>query len=157
MKKYICLLLLFSLVLLPSCSAKDPSAMEIFSSITEKLPSLPRGSLYISGRAAGDEHYMSPALFSAVFDKKLLSYVEEYVIYLSSFSLPCEIAVFKCYSSFDRKVVERACMRRLDHLRSYFGSTEHQSTLSSPIIESSGRTVIFIISPHAEDLSGIVK
>lgn len=157
MKRYISLLLLFSLLFLSSCSKKDRSAEELFFSLSEKLPPLSAGALYLSGRSAGDDHYMPPSLFAAVFDKDALSYIEEFAIYLSSFALPCEIAIFKCYSPSDCKKAERMCMRRLDSLKRYFAQTEHERIFDRPFLKSSGKTVIFVISPYTEELSDVFR
>ena len=157
MKRSVCLLLLLSLLLLPSCSRNERSAEDVFSAISEKLPTLSFGKLYLSGRTAGDATFMSPALFESLFGVDAPPLVEEYAIYLSSFALPCEVAVFKCFSPSDTSRIERACLSRLDLLRRNFKGTEQESAIDSAYLTKKGRFVVFIVSAGADGICGEVE
>ena len=157
MKRYICILLLLSLLLLPSCARNERSAEDIFFDVCEKLPPLSFGKLYLSDRSAGDAAFMSPALFESLFGADVSPLVEEYAIYLSSFAFPCEVAIFKCFSPSETSLVERACLSRLDLLRRYFKDTEHASTVDSAYVMKKGLFVIFIVSAGACELHGKIE
>ena len=161
MKKYICFLLIISFLFLASCSAKSASASEIFYTVYEKLSPVSYGEIYFSNQDKGTKHYMSSALFSTVYGDGVplaeADLIEEYAIYLSSFALPCEIAVFKCYSPSDTPKIEQMCIRRLDFLKKHFKNTEYENILDTASVISSGKYVIMIISDTSESLSEISK
>ena len=161
MKKYICFLLIILCLFTVSCSSKNASASEIFYTIYEKLSPVSYGEIYLSNQEKGTKHYMSPALFATVYgDGTSLAeadLIEGYAVYLSSFTLPCEIAVFKCYSPSDTPKIEQMCIRRLDFLKKHFKNTEYENILSSASVISNGKYVIMIISDASEDLSEISR
>ena len=162
MKKFICFLSAFLCVfILVSCSQKNTSTREIFDRIYEALSPVPDGEIYFSKSDEGTRHYMSSALFSTIYENGTFidgsDIIEEYTVYLSSFALPFEIAVFKCYSPSDTVKIEQMCIGRLDFLRKHFKNTEHENAIDKASVISDGKYVIMIICQSDADLFEISK
>lgn len=158
-KKFISFFLIISLLSLSSCAKESLSAEELLSALKKELPSLSYGTLYLSDADEGTEHYMSSALFSVIYgdgSEPPLHLIEEYAIYLSSFLVPCELAVFKCYSSSDAPKIEKMCLLRISFLKKHFKGSEYEAALDAAAIVRSGRFVIFAISPSSTDLHPII-
>ena len=161
MKRIFCFLLALFCALLASCSKKDATVEAVLERIYDELSPVPAGELYLSTSAAGTRHFISPALFCSLYgDGKEVSCagaIEEYALYLSSFSAPFEIAVFKCYSPSDTEKVERMCVLRLDALRRYFSTAEHKKIIDSAVVIRDGRFVVMALGDTEDDLLGTVK
>lgn len=159
-KKFISFFLIISLLSLSSCAKDKISAEELLSSLEKEIPSLSYGAVYLSGADEGTRQYMSYALFSVLYgdgSEALLHLIEEYAIYLSSFLVPSELAVFKCYSPSDAPKIEKMCLLRLSFLKKHFKGSEYASVVDSASIVRSGRFVIMAIAPDLPDVQAIVS
>ena len=157
LKKLISLLLIpFLLLALSSCSQKDASAEELFDVIYFSLSPAPDGILYLSHSDEGTRHYMSSALFSTVYGAIEENVIEEYAIYHTSFAIPFEIAVFKCYSPSDVDRVEALCLARLDLLLRHYKGTSYESAIRSASILHKGRFVAMLICTERADTDAIL-
>lgn len=160
MKKISCVLLIILLVSFSACKKAEPSTEELLSSITNEMPSLSYGTIYLSTADEGTRHYMSSALFSVLYgdgSEAPRSLIEEFAIYLSSFQLPCEVAVFKCYSPSDTERIEKMCLMRLSSLKKHFKATPHESVAEQATIIKKGSFVIMALSKDLPDLERIIS
>ena len=162
MKNFVWFLLaIFFVLSLVACSKDDVTAEEVLERICDELSPTPAGELYLSTSIEGEKHFMSSTLFSTVYgdgksapDTKI---IEEYAIYLSSFSYPFEIAVFKCFSPSDTDKIERLCISRLGVLQRHFSTTEHGTIIDNALVIKDGRFVVMVICDTADDLVQTVK
>ena len=136
------LLLLF---LLPSC--KDTkSAEDVLFNITKDFDDLPDGSVYLSSAEEGSQKFLSVSMINSLYhddaSKYEFSLIEEYAIYISNFAKPCEIAVYKCYSSSDTDLIATMCLRRIEKLRAMLAGTSFCEIIDSADVEVKGHFVI---------------
>lgn len=156
MKRMSCIAITIILLLFTSCSNKSLSAEEILSDVCPDL-NLSAGHLYLSNSEEGSEHYMSPALFSVIFGKEIPEAVKEYAVFVSSFDVPFEIAVFKCYSSSSCDEVERLCLSRLDDLKRFYKDSEHSYILNDAFVIHDGNFAIMVVSESEKDICSALK
>ena len=138
--------------LLGSCARAQTPCCDILNGIMYSRDDLPEGKIYISGEEEASEHYLSPQLMRTMYGEdaeELFGLLEEYAIYISSFASPCEIAIFKCYSSSDAHRIDTMCRSRIDDLRVALHATEFEELCNSAITETYGRYVIMTISKDA--------
>lgn len=156
MKKMSCVAMAFALLLFISCSNKGLSAEEVLNDVCPDL-NLSAGHLYLSNSEEGSEHYMSPALFSVMFGREKPEAVKEYAVFASSFDVPFEIAVFKCYSSSSCDEVERLCLSRLDVLKRFYKDSEYSYIIDDAFVMHDGNFAIMVVSENEKDISSALK
>lgn len=160
MKKSIYLIILIFSLFLISCSQKDLSAENVLKHTYPDL-NLSSGHLYLSNSTEGSENYMSPALFSVMYSKNqtdgVPKTVEEYAIFVSSFELPFEIAVFRCYSPSSCDEIEKLCLSRLDALKKFYKNSEYSQILNDAFVMRDGKFVIAVISQDQKSISDSLK
>lgn len=116
--------ILVSLILLASCTSSASTAEEIFADVFEKCDSegdIPDGVLYLSGSSEGKDSYLSESMVGVLYGssawEEIFPLAEDYAIYLSSFAVPFELAVFRCYSKSDTDTVGAMCLARGDGIK----------------------------------------
>ena len=70
--------------------------------------------------------------------------LEDYAIYLSSFSVPYEVAVFRCRSTSDTDTIAAMCLGRIDAMRVLLHDTEYAKVLEKARVTQNGRFVIMV-------------
>jgi len=152
------LTLLLLLSSLPSCAPRR----EAWEVLEERMAeyTLPDGVCYRSDAAEGESTYASPALLASLYGtdaaKRITEFTESYAIYLSSFALPCEMAVFRAYSRSDTHVLMAVCLERLDQLRVLLRHTEHATALKGASIVTDGYFVIMQIPPMTHEKGAFI-
>lgn len=156
MKKMSCVAMAFALLLFTSCSNKSLSAEDVLNDVCPDL-NLSAGHLYLSGSEEGSEHHMSPALFSVMFGRETPEVVKEYALFVSSFNVPFEIAVFKCYSSSSCDEIEKLCLSRIDHLKRFYKNSEYSYILDNAFVMCDGNFTIMAVSENEKDICSDLK
>lgn len=150
MKKIILFLLLVSLLLflLSSCR-KTESAEDILLSITKELDSLPYGNLYLKSAEEGDAAFLNEEIIKALYGDGAVEYefslIEDFAVYLCP-KEPCEVAVFKCYSSSDTDVIATMCLRRTDALCILLEGTPYNNIPKNAKVDISGHFVTVVMA-----------
>ena len=140
--------LIFVCTCLLSCGNESTSAEEMLSSIMAKSNGLPAGEIYLKGASEGEKGYFSQSLCESMYGEdayEMLTFVEDYAIYMSSMQAPYEIAIFKCFSSTDTEKIGTLCLERAEILRVLLGKTEWRELVDSASVRVSGRTVIMTV------------
>ena len=140
--------LIFVCTCLLSCGNESTSAEEMLSSIMAKSNGLPAGEIYLKGASEGEKGYFSQSLCESMYGEdayEMLTFVEDYAIYMSSMQAPYEIAIFKCFSSTDTEKIGTLCLGRAEILRVLLGKTEWRELVDSASVRVSGRTVIMTV------------
>lgn len=140
--------LIFVCTCLLSCGNESTSAEEMLSSIMAKSNGLPAGEIYLKGASEGEKGYFSQSLCESMYGEdayEMLTFVEDYAIYMSSAQAPYEIAVFKCFSSTDAEKIGTLCLERAEILRVLLGKTEWRELVDSASVRVSQRTVIMTV------------
>lgn len=140
--------LIFVCTCLLSCGNESTSAEEMLSSVMAKSKGLPAGEIYFKGAFEGEKGYFSQSLCESMYGGdaySMLTFVEDYAIYMSSMQAPYEIAIFKCFSSTDTEKIGTLCLERAEILRVLLGKTEWRELVDSASVRVSGRTVIMTV------------
>ena len=124
MRKQILFLLCLCLLLtcsVTSCAGSERSAEDSVRSVLALWEEVPDGVLYRAGAERGDVGYLSEADFDLLYGAGAAAYelplVRDYAIYLSSFALPFEVAVFRCYERSDADRLGALLLTRADALK----------------------------------------
>ncbi len=151
-KNFLCPILALAVLFCPSCGRKNASAEEILYKICASLE-LPAGKTYLLEATEGEENYLSPdtaqGLYGSSSVKEDFPLIEDYAIYLSS-SLPCEIAVFKCYSRSDTDSVSAMCLERADELAVLMKNTELNGISQSATVITDKKYVVMLLCEDTE-------
>ncbi len=145
LKRVSLLVLCVSFLLCTACAQKRIDTEAILTELLDVSGELPRGEIYRSGAEEGSVSYLSPSLRQAMYgedSEELFCTLEEYSIYLSSFAIPCEIAVFSARSVSDAEAIAALCLGRADTLRVLLRQTEFQDMAQSVRVICRGRLVI---------------
>ncbi len=146
-KSLLCLVSVLFILLFPSCSAQSVSAEEILYEICASLE-LPAGQTYLLRAAEGEKNYLSADTAGTLYGEKAVNetfpLLEDYAIYLSS-SLPCEIAVFRCYSRSDTDKVSAMCLERADALGALMKNTEFYELYQNAEIITHKKYVLMLL------------
>ena len=150
MKPFVWFLSLFLLLSsLPSCAPRR----EAWEILEERMAqhAFPSGICYRSDANEGENAYVSPSLLASLYGAdaslRIAKLTESYAIYLSSFAIPCELAVFRVYSRSDSHIILAMCLERLDQLRVLLRHTEHAARLEEATVTADGYYVIMEIPP----------
>ena len=138
-----------------SCARAQTPCKDILNEIMYARDDLPDGNIYVSGEEEGSERYLSPQLIRTMYGDgadELFELLEDHAIYVSSFASPCEIAIFRCYSSSDTYRIETMCISRIDELRVALRGTEFEELCDSAITEIHGRYVLAVISKDSSTI-----
>ena len=76
------------------------------------------------------------------------SKIEDGAIFVSS-RVPCEIAVFKCYSYHDRELIVRMCLERADMIKIALKSGQWEEKSQSIRILPHGKYVLFCFAENS--------
>lgn len=150
MKKFILFTVTIALVLSLFSSCGDTrSAEELLLSITKDLDSLPYGNLYLKSASESDASFLTNDTIVSLYHEGAVDYeftlIEDFAIYLCQ-KEPCEIAVYKCYSSSDTDLIASMCLRRIDMLRILLEETPYKDIPKKAKIEISGKFVTVIMT-----------
>lgn len=151
---YIGIAVLLCLCLI-ACEGQEAGVAEVLAELTEVCETLPDGEIYRSGAEEGSEGYLSPYLAESLYGENvgaLFDTVEEYAIYLSSFVVPIEIAVFRCYSATDAHQIEAMCLNRGEALRVALRGTEFEALSDSLRVLCRGRYVVMLLGEDPEKM-----
>ena len=134
-----------------SCAGDVKSAEDLLSDLTEDITELPDGNVYKKSAEGGDKSFLSPALCEALYGSSAqsdkLPLTEDFAIYLSSFAIPCEIAVFKCYSASDTDVIAGMLLSRISELKVLLAESEFLYLAESATLDIDGKFVIMKMIP----------
>ena len=145
--------LLAACVCLASCGKTPIGARELLEEMMAVGGELPDGVLYDSAAEEGSDGYCSASLRQYLYGEaaeETFALVEEYAVYVSSFILPIEMAVFRCYSATDAHRVEAMCLNRGETLRIALRGTELEALSDSVRVLCRGRYVVMILAENAE-------
>ncbi len=143
-------LIFLSCLVLFSCNAKR-SCRDIFEEYSRSYKGLFSGALYLSDAREWEDGYLSPELFSSLYDgadkRSERDKIEECAIYLSS-SIDnfCEVGIFLCYGNNDAESVAKMCHRRI-FLICETKKSESYSVKENSRVMIFGRYVIYAIQP----------
>ena len=134
-----------------SCAGDNRSAEDILADITDDIADLPDGNVYKKSAEEGDKGFLSPALCEALYganaQRDKFPLTDDFAIYLSSFAMPCEVAVFKCYSASDTDVIAGMLLSRISELKILLAESEFLYLADSATVEIDGRFVIMKMTP----------
>ena len=142
--KWLCLGMVLC-ICLTACGKQPVSAETLLLELMAEYESLPDGVIYRSGAEEGEAGYPSPELMESLYGAnaaEVLELVEDYAIYLSSFAMPIELAVFRCYSATDAHQVEAMCLNRREALRVALRGTELEELSDSLQVQCKGRLIV---------------
>lgn len=161
MKKFLCLIICLCLCLCAaSCAKKNNTAEEILGGIMSEINNLPEGRIYLSNAEEGSEKFLSEDIAKSLYGEaatQSLSLTRDFAIYLSAFALPCEIAVFLCYSASDALTVERMCRERADILLVALRESDLCDLRLAATVVRKGRTVVFAMTDNAPQAERAIK
>ena len=148
--RFFCLILVFAVVMFAvSCGVNNKDSTEILRDIMEDVDSLPAGKIYRAECEEGSGEYFTDSMRKAMYGEdsdRYFSLMEEYSIFVSSSGFPGEIAVFKCYSATDARLVEFMCRNRAELLRVALRSTAFSELAESISVLREGRYVVFVMA-----------
>lgn len=153
------IILIIGIALFNGCAARDSSAQEILSRICLSL-SLPAGRIYLCGADEGSENFLSPDTACVMYGKEAendLKLTDDFAIYLSSFALPCEVAVFRCYSSSDTDTVAAMCLERADMIKVLLKDTGAAELCEGAEVVVCGHYVVMFVTDTPEIARDAVK
>lgn len=135
------------------CGRNQQGVEEILFALSGACAELPDGECYVFGSEQGTalSDGEREDLYGADSDG-IFAAVEEYAIYVSSFPVPCELAVFRCYGRNDAHRVAAMCMERVEMLRVALRGSEWESWVGEARILCRGRMVVMIVGEDAEAL-----
>ncbi|MBQ9086810.1 MAG: hypothetical protein IJY47_06450 [Clostridia bacterium] len=140
-------------VLLTGCTSGGESAAVRLDCLIKVCPELPTGQIYDSQAEEGMVSYLNASLKKSLYGERaeeILALTESYAIYLSSQPLPCEIAVFRCYSRTDAHRVTAMCLERAEAIRVAIRETPYVERMDWIRVLTKDRTVIMTVTPDPE-------
>lgn len=160
MKKLVFLAVALALLLSSiSCAAQGADPFDAVMTLTEKEISLPVGRIYHSSAPEGSDSHLSDEMLSSVYGiPDGYDGIVSAAVRLSSFSHPCELAVFLCKNTdcaedvalFFRERVD-TLTREADYAARFCGlsTEEYLEYVRNAAVIISGRYVALIISSDA--------
>ena len=150
--RFFCVALILACCLnMVSCQRVNKPCTEMLEEIISDIDQLPAGNIYSAHSEIGSARYfpdsMRKAMYGADCDR-WFSLMEEYALFVSSSGLPCEIAVFKCYSATDARNVEFMCLNRAELLRTALRGTGFLGLCDKICVLREGRVVLFIMAEN---------
>ena len=140
MKRLVALILavLLAMPFLSGCRGSGKTDGKLMlEKIREAHGELPAGRVYHSEAEEGDPEFLSLHKLEGLYGKKHISVclplVSHWAIYLSSFALPWEMAVFVCHSKSDTDTVAKMCFARGDIIKAYILHREEYSHISAEV------------------------
>ncbi len=152
------LLFLCLLAALLGCGRKDATPETVIRAICRAEPSLPAGRLYVLSAPSDDAKHPSDAWLSAMFGKSDLppafSLVED-AAFFTSYTHPCEFAVFLCKTADGTRAVSEVCLQRLNTLKLYWKG----EGISDAVLQNAGVTVRgkWVILYLCQDPEGVLR
>ncbi len=148
MKRIIIFSLILALVLSLSSCADTRSAEDVLLDITKDIDALPFGNLYLKSANEGEDAHPTDSLIRSLYHDRATEYeftlIEDYAIYICSHK-PCEVAVYKCYSSSDTDVIAAMCLSRIDKLCVWLEGTPFADIPKNASVRINGRFVSVIM------------
>ena len=144
-----------SCVFFCSCMRAEPATRDILIKLTDECEGLPDGKLYFSGAEEGSEEYMPQGLIESLYGKEsleLFEKIEEYSVYISSFALPYEMAVFCCYSASDADEITLMCASRADNIRVALRGTALESRSEGVRVSCKGKYVVMTVTDDPDKI-----
>ena len=130
-----------------SCRQSERAEDMLYRICTEL--ELPSGETYLKSAEEGSTGYLDQSMINTLYGKEGASVfllIEDYAIYLSSFAVPYEVAVFKCYSRSDSDSVAELCLERIETLKVILRDSEHFELVQRARVEIKGRYVVMKIA-----------
>ena len=156
--RFFCVVLILAFCLnISSCQRVNKPCARMLEEIMSDTEILPAGNVYGSQCEMGSEGYFPDSMRKTMYGDdcdRWFSLMEEYALFVSSSGIPCEIAVFKCYSATDARSVEFMCLNRAELLRTALRGTGFSELCGRISVARDGRVVLFIM---AEKYSGNIK
>ncbi len=164
LKKIAVFILLFS-VLAVFCSCdNDANVREVISAISASCPNAPAGKVYFSDAELGEDEYISDQLISALFGNGTypseFETIESYALRISSFTTPCEYAVFKAKTIDDTAEIAAMCRKRIDAVQTLVnrgGKDEEKTVAESATVFITGRFVLLAMTEDNETVIDAAK
>lgn len=138
-----------------SCARTERTCEVLLGELMGMARELPAGQLYYARAEEGSAEYPSAALLEALYGEEsiaLFDALEDYALYLSSFAVPCEIAVIRAYSSDDANSIAAMGLQRIESLRLALRGTDFCESEDSAFVICHGKYVVIMIAEHAEAL-----
>ena len=131
-------------LLLSGCSRRQKSPEDILSELMGADSSLPRGEIYGSEAGEGEAGYPPSVLLRAMYGENCEELIRscDFSIYLSSFAIPLEIAVFQAPSKDHAREIYALCLTRMDLLKVSLRQTDHADLCEEIRVYRSGRYVV---------------
>ena len=156
--RFFCVVLILAFCLnISSCQRVNKPCARMLEEIMSDTEMLPAGNVYSSQCEMGSDRYFPDSMRKTMYGEdsdRWFSLMEEYALFVSSSGIPCEIAVFKCYSATDARSVEFMCLNRAELLRTALRGTGFSELCDRIYVEREGRLVLFIME---EKYSGNIK
>ncbi len=136
------------LFLCGGCARSDNSAENLLCEICASL-SLPAGRLYLRGADEGSENFLSLDTMSVMYGNEAendFAVIEDFAIYVSEVALPCEVAVFRCYSSSDTDTVAAMCLERADMIKVLLKDTGLAELCEGTEVVVRGHYVVMLVT-----------
>ena len=130
-----------------SCRQSERAEDMLYRICTEL--ELPSGETYLKSAEEGSAGYLDQSMINTLYGKEGASVfllIEDYAIYISSFAVPYEVAVFKCYSRSDSDSVAELCLERIETLKVILRDSEHFELVQRARVEIKGRYVVMKIA-----------
>ena len=147
MRKFIVFLIL-TMLIFTSCS-DSRSAEDTLFSISKELDSLPYGNIYLKSSKEGEDSFLNRDTITTLYSESANEYeftlIEDFAIYLCT-KVPCEIAVFKCFSSSDTDVIAAMCLKRIDMLCILLEETPYKDIPKNAKVSISGKFVTVLMA-----------
>lgn len=139
-----------------SCGRKERFARDILLELCETAGDLPTGEIYHAAAEEGESGYLSSEMIESLYGEEGKGIFEEtlkdYAVYLSSFAVPCEIAVLHTYSATDAHRVAAMCFSRADEIQVALHRTEWERMGESIEVVVRGRWVVMIVTEANEEV-----
>lgn len=152
--RFFCFILVLAIIMSGvSCGANNKPCIDILNEITDGVEKLPAGKIYRSQSEAGTDGYFTDSMRNAMYgedSERYFSLMEEYALFASSSGVPCEIAVFKCYSATDARSVEFMCRNRAQLLVVALNGTGFSELCDEISVIREGRYVVFVMAEGYE-------
>ena len=156
--RFFCVVLILAFCLnISSCQRVNKPCARMLEEIMSDTEMLPAGNVYRSQCEMGRDGYFPDSMRKTMYGDdcdRWFSLMEEYALFVSSTGIPCEFAVFKCYSATDARSVEFMCLNRAELLRTALRGTGFSELCGRISVARDGRVVLFIM---AEKYSGNIK
>lgn len=145
--------IILCIFILTSCKyTNSMSASEVLEHTKKEFKNLPDGFTYLKSAEEGDDNFLPSSTISILYgsdsQNNEFTLIEDYAIYISSFAVPCEIAVFKCYSSSDTQIIASMCLERISSLSFLLQESDFRMLVDNAKVEIYGKFVVMTMAQY---------